>query len=88
MNEVYYPNHQEEVKAKRRARYAIHPEKDRADSAAAWAVKKGFVAMGPCENCGATKGIERHHPDYSKPLEFVCLCTPCHYLANRGLLKT
>jgi hypothetical protein len=31
----------------------------------------------PCERCGAPK-TEMHHPDYSKPLEVVFLCHPCH----------
>jgi len=31
-----------------------------------------------CSKCGSAKNIERHHPDYSKPLEFVILCRKCH----------
>jgi hypothetical protein len=33
----------------------------------------------PCEVCGATK-VEKHHPDYSKPLEVRWLCRE-HHLA-------
>lgn len=31
-----------------------------------------------CSKCGSKERIERHHPDYSKPLEFVLLCRACH----------
>lgn len=30
-----------------------------------------------CEICGA-KATARHHPDYSKPLEVMHLCSKCH----------
>jgi len=31
-----------------------------------------------CEECGSTENLERHHPDYSKPLETQTLCRACH----------
>ena len=31
-----------------------------------------------CERCGPTDRIERHHPDYRKPLVIEVLCKPCH----------
>lgn len=34
--------------------------------------------QGECSQCGSFENIERHHPDYSKPLEFVILCRKCH----------
>jgi hypothetical protein len=33
---------------------------------------------GSCSKCGSTENLERHHPDYSKPLEFIVLCRKCH----------
>lgn len=45
-----------------------------------YAVQKGWVLKSnTCQICGAadTK-IEGHHPDYSKPLEVVWVCDPCH----------
>ncbi len=31
-----------------------------------------------CEVCSTTERLERHHPDYSKPLEIMTLCHRCH----------
>lgn len=36
-----------------------------------------------CENCGSTEKLERHHPDYSKPLEVQTLCINCHKKIHR-----
>ena len=36
-----------------------------------------------CEKCGLTKRLERHHPDYSKPLMFKTLCCLCHNTVHR-----
>jgi hypothetical protein len=37
-----------------------------------------------CSRCGdATRRLERHHPDYSKPLEIVWCCKPCHKVLDR-----
>ena len=32
----------------------------------------------PCEACGTTEKLIRHHDDYSKPLEVRILCRTCH----------
>jgi len=36
-----------------------------------------------CSKCGQPGDLERHHPDYSKPLEIEWLCTGCHGLTRR-----
>jgi hypothetical protein len=43
------------------------------------------LGKGPelCEGCGLKKRLEKHHPDYSKPLLVVWLCKPCHAIADK-----
>jgi len=36
-----------------------------------------------CSQCGATEKLQRHHPDYAKPLEVVTLCMTCHKKLHR-----
>jgi len=46
------------------------------------AVRDGKVITGSCcqheSGCTVTENLEGHHPDYSKPLEVVWLCTMHH----------
>ena len=45
-----------------------------------YAVQKGeLLKSATCQKCGATDvRIEGHHQAYSKPLEVMWLCSPCH----------
>jgi len=51
--------------------------KRRAQSRVRWAVRTGKLVRGPCVQCGEPK-THGHHSDYSKPLDVVWLCAPCH----------
>jgi len=31
-----------------------------------------------CNVCGTTSDLQRHHEDYSRPLEIIILCRKCH----------
>lgn len=55
-----------------------NPEKVRAHSAVARAIRSGRLVRGPCEKCGTTEAIHAHHDDYGKPLEVRWLC-PAHH---------
>lgn len=50
------------------------------------AKRNGALTRLPCRDCGAKKS-EMHHPDYSKPLDVVWLCKPCHDAEHRRLGK-
>lgn len=74
------------------AAYKRYPEKVTARHALVQAVKSGRVQKPEvCDNCGASGKIHGHHPDYSKPLDVMWLCNPCHRdvhgfsLRSRGL---
>lgn len=32
-----------------------------------------------CEQCDSKENLQRHHPDYNKPLQVIILCAKCHY---------
>lgn len=36
-----------------------------------------------CQRCHINNAREKHHEDYSKPLEIIFCCSPCHYYLNR-----
>jgi hypothetical protein len=78
--DYYWRNHAKEL-ARHREWYKRHPDRDRATQAVAAAVKRGdLVRPDTCSKCGGADvgGIEAHHEDYTKPLEVVWYCVPCH----------
>lgn len=42
------------------------------------AIKDGTLVRQPCEECGSTKSVAGHHPDYSRPLDVRWLCASHH----------
>jgi hypothetical protein len=70
---------------KNAARHAEHtkawaqrnPEKRKAHSAVANALRDGKIERNPCEVCGG-ENVQAHHHDYSKPLDVVWLCSAHH----------
>jgi hypothetical protein len=42
------------------------------------AIKLGLPTSGQCSMCEQDGRLEKHHEDYSKPLEVVLLCSTCH----------
>jgi hypothetical protein len=50
-----------------------HPEQVRA-VAAAQKLPRGRC----CERCASTVNLQKHHPDYSRPRQFITLCVKCH----------
>ena len=52
-----------------------------------WAVRAGVIEKPDrCERCGTKpppRRLHAHHPDYSKALDVVWLCSRCHGLEHR-----
>lgn len=61
---------------------------ERAHNAVRYAIGKGALTRGPCEVCGATRKIEGHHSDYSKPLEVQWLCKKHHKQLHLELARS
>jgi len=64
-----------------------NPEKRRAHNL----VFKAKIPALECIVCGSHETLERHHPDYSKPLEIVVLCNKgkdsCHFKEHKYAKK-
>jgi hypothetical protein len=48
-------------------------EKARARSSACY-----HIPLKACQKCGSAENVQRHHEDYSKPLDITFLCKKCH----------
>lgn len=73
-------------KASKRSRAMLSPEQRAKDNARSYAgvyKRRGVLVPKPCEECGEPDS-EMHHPDYSKPLEVVWLCRPCHHALHKA----
>ena len=77
----YYRNHREELLAKKKE-YYYNNQKKRAAKATAW---YRIPLSSECNSCGSTENLERHHPDYNKPLEIITLCRRCHARLHLGI---
>lgn len=42
-----------------------------------------LVRPNTCTHCRKPARVEAHHEDYTKPLDVVWLCKPCHCIADR-----
>ncbi len=61
-----------------------HRIEKRAQCQAQRAVKRGSIKIKHrCERCGNKCKLQKHHPNYSKPLEVVWLCSGCHGITRR-----
>lgn len=59
----------------------LNPEKRKAHQRVADALRcepPKLIKPKNCSLCKMGSRIEAHHPDYSKPLEVVWVCHPCH----------
>ena len=69
----------EKLKADNDLYHASHPEGERARNAINGGVRRGHIFRpDSCSACGKVGRLQGHHPDYTKPLDVVWLCSPCH----------
>ena len=54
-----------------------HPDRRKASHIVGNALRRGLLKKTPCLVCGV-ENVEGHHPDYSRPMDVVWLCTPHH----------
>lgn len=72
------------VTARRRAE---NPEMYMAHCLVNNAVRDGRLKKpSQCQWCGRVARIHGHHDDYSKPLDVMWLCAPCHKQRHKQLL--
>jgi hypothetical protein len=63
-----------------------NPEKARAQRMVHYHVSRGNLTPQPCRSCGAARGVA-HHEDYTRPLDVVWLCQPCHKARHKEILE-
>lgn len=61
------------------------PEKARAHDIVKRAKRNGKLIPRDCEKCSNGTNIQAHHEDYSKPLDVIWLCVPCHHRVHYPL---
>lgn len=75
-------NHPESVKAYYHTEaYKEYLKKHRTELLARWKTKD-LPKGNSCTICGSDDRLEKHHPDYDKPLDFVTLCKDCHEILH------
>lgn len=81
----YRARYPEKVKEYAKKAYAERKENMYARYAINEMVRRGAInKKSKCEHCHSAERLDAHHPDYSKPLEVIWLCRPCHMKIHRG----
>jgi hypothetical protein len=73
------------AKSRRQMHPPKSPPKTVARILANQAERQGKIVPEPCW-CGSWD-VEKHHPDYSKPLDVVWLCHACHATMHGGSFR-
>jgi ribosomal protein S27AE len=87
LSDEYQRVHPEQVAAAKTRWAEKNTEKRKAQWAANNAVRNGKLTPQPCETCGTTERVQKHHDDYSKPLNVRWLCARCHGIEHRRVTR-
>lgn len=79
------PRYKEKHKEWSRAYRIANAEKRAAHVIVGNAMRDGKLEVRPCERCGYGTGIHAHHEDYSRQLDVMWLCPPCHGERHREI---
>ena len=63
-NDEYREKNREKFYARYKIMYAVRCKK--------------IIPPAECQRCHGKCKTQAHHPDYSKPMEVIWLCAPCH----------
>lgn len=74
-----------ETHARKRQWQIRNAEKRAAHKAVEYALMRGDLIRQPCERCASETNVQAHHDDYSRPLDVMWLCQPCHIQRHREL---
>ena len=70
---------QEQARAQAQLEITQRWQRQYPDKLVAECVARRHTVLGKeCSICGSKENLQRHHPDYSKPLEVVTVCCKCH----------
>ena len=73
------PRRKQQLKEKVRKYNERFPERRIANRRVSHALRDGHITRpSACEICGEIRKLQAHHADYSKALEVIWLCAPCH----------
>ena len=73
------PRRQKQLREKVIADNERYPERRIARGVVNHALRDGRIEKpSACEICGNNAKLQAHHADYSKPLEVIWICSPCH----------
>ena len=75
----YYKRNRDKILARMRK---YHEEKH-IEYEARYKANYAIPLDSKCCICGRTENLERHHPDYNKPLNVITVCRSCHVLLHK-----
>lgn len=78
----YNRAHMKKINIHKRERRQSDPEYKLKEACRSRARK--IITTESCSKCGSTNNLQRHHEDYTKPLEVTVLCKDCHININES----